>query len=319
MTRRFALAFGTLAFLGAAPSFAQLAWKWVQPWTPPRAAFQSIVRGCTIPQPFPRAAADDWICGQTGPIVRVTWWGTLSHPAQGTRPFYVAIYSSAATACVPAQLLYQTCVIPDTRLYVGTDCQQRRVYRLSAPLPAPFTQQVGTHYWLQISEADAESIQPQVENFRWSGHRPIVQCRAVQFPPNFVTPLLDACDGQPDDLSFALQSRSLSGTIRIAGAAPVPAVLLMELLHPETGEVAERLCVEPDEDGHYSVSPESPAGPYLVQLSAGGIIAVRRTMVLMDDQDNSLSFFDVFVGDLNADGRNDLTDLALVLSTFGLP
>lgn len=308
----------------AAPVLAQpvpIGWKYIQPWSPPRAAFESRVRSCAQPTPLNVVAMDDWICGQTGGIARITWWGTLSSPAQGQRPFYIAIYGTAAGACVPnlQQRLYSTCVIPDYSKYVGTDCQQRRVFRLSAPLPAtlPFVQQQGTHYWLQISEADVESIRPNLEDFRWSGHRPIVNCPAVQTPPSFVTPLRDACDQQPDDLAFGLQSRDISGVLTPAGSLIRPVVFVMEIRSLE-GDLLETLCLEPDDNGHFFGAPEVPDGDYIAVIRGGGLVSRSQPITLADGQCTMASFFDVFYGDLDGDGSVRLTDLSMLLSGFGL-
>ena len=297
-----------------------LAWKYVQPWTPPRAAFTSRVISCEQPSPFPQIAMDDWICGASGRITRVTWWGTLNTPLQAQRPFYIAVYGSAATACVPnpADLQFQICVVPDYAKYVGTDCQQRRVYRMSAALPAtnPFVQQQGTHYWLQISEADQQSVQVNVENFRWSGHRQIQNCRAVQAPPAWIQPLIDPCDQQPDDLSFALQSRDIAGTINPGGL--VPPIMVLEL-HTPAGDLLETLPVEPDDQGRFFLAPEVPDGPYVAVLRGGCALEKRATIMLQDGQCTMIdSFFDIFYGDINADGSIGLTDLSMMLAGFGL-
>jgi hypothetical protein len=309
-----------LGVLSASTALAQGGWKWFQPWTPPRAAFESRVVGCGNPQPLNRVAADDWVCFRSGPIVRVTWWGTLSDPAQGARPFYLAIYANQGAVCAPDfdQRLYQACIVPNVVRYRGTDCQNRRVYMMSALLPTtnPFVQQLGTHYWLQISEADQQSIRVGLEDFRWSGHRPIELCHAVQFPP-LVTPLLDACDQQPDDLSFALFSRDIAGQVMPPGGVRAPGVLQLDIFRTD-GELAETLPVELDAEGRFSANPESPDGTYVAVLRGGGLLPMRQTLMLQDGMCTPLSFFDVFYGDLDGDGHNTLTDLALQLASFGL-
>ncbi|MFN0136519.1 MAG: hypothetical protein ACKVS9_10445 [Phycisphaerae bacterium] len=297
-----------------------LAWKYIQPWTPPRASFTSKVRSCQQPSPFPLIAMDDWICGASGRISRITWWGTLNTPAQAQRPFYIAVYGNTAGACVPnlQDQRFQACLVPDYVKYVGTDCQQRRVYRMSAAMPAtnPFVQQQGTHYWLQISEADEQSVQFNVENFRWSGHRDIKNCRAVQAPPQWIQPLIDPCDQQPDDLAFGLQSRDIAGVINPGGL--VPPVMILEL-HTPTGDLLETLAVEPDDQGRFFLATEVPDGDYVAVLRGGCALEKRATIQLQDGQCTMIdSFFDIFYGDINADGGIGLTDLSLLLSGFGL-
>lgn len=313
-----------LAFVACAESaMAQLVplpWKYIQRWTPPRASFTSKVRSCQQPTPFPLIAMDDWICGASGRISRITWWGTLNTPAQAQRPFYIAVYGSVTGACVPnpQDQVFQICIVPDYAKYVGTDCQQRRVYRLSAALPATasFIQEQGTHYWLQISEADQESVQFNVENFRWSAHRDIQNCRAVQAPPQWIQPLIDPCDQQPDDLAFALQSRDIAGVINPGGL--VPPIMMLDLMTP-AGDLLESLPVEPDDMGRFFLAPEVPDGIYVAVLRGGCALEKRATIQLQDGHCTMIdSFFDIFYGDINGDGGIGLTDLSVLLSGFGL-
>jgi hypothetical protein len=168
---------------------------------------------------------------------------------------------------------------------------------------------------LQISEPDQQSIQVGVENFRWSGHRPIEFCPAVQFPP-MMQPILDACDGAPDDLAFALQARDISGTIVVPTGVLVPNPLQLRL-YDTAGMLREELVIEPDEGGNYDVAPESEDGMYVAEISGAGIIPSRRSVELVDGQCNRVSFFDVFYGDLNSDGACALDDLSIMLSNFG--
>lgn len=298
---------------------AQPAWKHVQPWTPPLASHESRVVSCTNRTPFTQIAADDWICGKTGRIVRFMWWGVLNTPAQAQRPFYIAIYRNLPGSCAPdlAQPIYQRCAVPDFVRYVGTDCQDRRVYRMGVAVPtaAAFVQQVDTHYWLQISEADAESVQPNVENFQWSAHRAIKNCEAIQFPP-FTQPILDACDGNRDDLAFALQSRDISGTITLPAGFSLRNPFLLSL-YDTAGNLLEEMPVELGADGSYTVNPESPEGVYIVELSGNGGLPKRATLDLRDDQINRLDFGGLNFGDLNGDDQISIEDLATLLANFG--
>lgn len=306
---------GALAAIPA--SLAQgVFWKYVQRWTPRLASHESRVFSCAQPQPFDEIAMDDWVCGATGPIVRVTWWGVLSSPAQARRPFYVAIYGSQPTACLPNQqaLLYSTCVVPNYIRFRGVDCEGRRVYQMSAIFPTaapPFTQQQGVHYWLQISEADAQSIRPQLEDFRWSSHRYIKNCPAISAPP-LTQPILDACDGEPEDLAFGLASRDIHGVI-----VGVRGPLQLSLFDPDTGDLVEQLVVEPGDDGAYTVNPEAPDGAYGLELSAPGMLPVRRTVMLANGMCTQIDFADVALGDLDGDGSVSINDLALMLANFG--
>jgi len=326
MSRRFACCV-CLCALGFVPSaWGQFfAWKWVQPWTPPWAAYESRVERCGLPTPLSRIALDDWICQRSGPIIRYSWWGTLSHPLQGRRPFYVAIYPASATACVPQLTpppLYQVCLVPDVVRLVGHDCQDRPVYFLSGIIPAgtaPFTQVAGNHYWLQISEADAESIRPGLEDFRWSSHRPINLCPAVQGPAPLTQPLLDPCDQREEDLAFGLNPRDISGNVAVGGV--IPAVLQLNLYTqgPAGPILRESMCVEPDPQGNFAVFPESPDGMYTAEMMGGGMRPIRQQIMLQEGTCARLSFFDIdiFYGDLNVNGFIDLPDLALLLAGFG--
>lgn len=309
------LILGTMSLLPSA--LAQgVVWKYVQPWTPRLASHESRVRSCSTPQPFAKVALDDWICGATGPIVRLHWWGVLSSPQQARRPFYVAIYATLPGACQPnpQALLYSACVTPNYIRYRGTDCEGRRVYHMSAVFPTTqpfFVQQAGQHYWLQISEADEESIRPQLEDFRWSSHRYIKNCPAVEAPP-VTQPLFDACDGGEEDLAFGLGSRDISGVIVGIGGP-----LTLSLFDPSSGDLVEEVVVEIGDEGNFTVNPEAPDGTYVLVLDGPGMLPIRRTVTLENGTCTRMSFFDVFVGDLDDDDQVSINDLALMLSSFG--
>lgn len=291
-----------------------LVWKFVQPWTARLAAHTSRVQTCTNPVPLPQIAADDWVCGATGPIIRIEWWGTLSDPAQAKRPFYVAFYSTLATACLPnlAQPIFQTCVVPDYCKQVGTDCQNRKVYKLSAPFTGPiFSQVQGTHYWVQISEADAESIRPGQEDFRWSSHRAVMNCPAISAFP-VTQPIMDACDQQPEDLAFGLASRTITITVN-----PGISTALLRILDPSSSELLESFPLEFDPDGHAVAIPELPDGMYIMELKIDGRLKQRIPAQLANGNTLVSSFFDVFYGDANGDAAIDLGDLSQVLSNYG--
>ncbi len=195
----------------AAPLPAQ-APKVNQPWSATQkwASFESRVKSCTGPTPFARVAMDDWVCNETGQIKTLVWWGAVNTGAQinPNRKYYIAVYPNMVQGqCKPGTSPIQKWCLTPTSTYAGLDCQNKRVYRFKVALNPPFNQVRGRHYWLQISEADAESARPGVEDFRWSGHRPHpLKCRALQRNPAMATftPLIDPCDNKPDELAFQL-------------------------------------------------------------------------------------------------------------------
>jgi len=349
--------FGVVAAVGCAagasaqvlPNLVPLpfpSFKWDQRYTPPRSTFTSRVVTCTAPQPSPVVAIDDWQCTKTGPIVRIGWWGWLSTTAQSQRPFYIAIYREDPTnQCRPImQPIYQACVVPDQVKLVSKSCEfvpgtnlQRPIYYLSAKLPTPFTQS-GTaanpqHLFLQISEIDSQSVQPNnIEDFRWAGRRPIQVCPAMQFggaAGGFIQPLLDACDQQPDDLSFRLFSRSvtvvLDPAVGIAGSVsfslfhtggsggdPVPTESVsLNFTKIEWGNIREQAHT-------VSLDFDSPDGTYMLEVRAPGALPQRRPIQLLEGTEFAVdSFFDIFYGDLDGDGFINTLDLTNFLGNFG--
>jgi hypothetical protein len=303
--------------LTAATGQAQVL-KFNQPWTPRLPAFESRVFSCANPQPMARAAMDDWVCPQSGPIIRVAWWGTLFAPAQGQRPFFVAIYPDNGN-CQPvlSQPLLRTCVRPDVVRVGPVDCQNRTVYYLSAPFPAgvAFTQVAGTRYWLQISEADAESIRPQLEDFRWSGHRAVNGCRAVQFGAPAVVPLPpDPCDDHTDDLAFRLYARQIIIHIPI-GVRALPTVFLARMFD-SSGVLADTVCVEPDGNGMAEVDTELPDGSYDLVLTGMGSPEIHRPVRLTTGQDTMVDISAMCFADTDGDGHVDVRDYLAFLANF---
>ncbi|MFM9959425.1 MAG: hypothetical protein ACKVZJ_15315 [Phycisphaerales bacterium] len=320
------------------PSF-----KWDQRYTPPRAVFPSRVATCG-PIPSPVVAMDDWQCTKPGPILRVDWWGWLRTPAQAQRPFYIAVYrENPNNTCQPgAQPIYQACVVPDQVRRVAKNCQTIAgtagglpIYYLSAKLPNPFFQD-GTptapqHFFLQISEIDSSSVQVGVDDFCWAGRRPIQVCPALQrfAGGGIVQPLLDACDQQPDDLSFRLRSRGVAGTLN--PNIPVPGSVTFRLFTP--GDVGPGREIEvlswswgasnptaapqPGEN-NFSVDFDSPDGNYILEVHVPGALPQHRPIVLQEGTEFQVdSFFDVFLGDLNGDRAINTTDLTAFLANFG--
>jgi len=293
--------------------------KIMQNWTPPRGAVESRVLSCTNPAPLGRVAFDDWICPQTGPLIRVCWYGVVLTPGQLAlgRRYYVAIYSHGGV-CGPANLLYQTCVTPDYRRFCGFDCRQRRVFLFSAPIPPPvFTQTVGTHYWLQISEEDATSARVGVEDFRWSAHLPIMNACATQspFPPGCCIP--DDCPNPIlVDLTFHLSAATIAGTINLTARIPgAPAIFQMRLLTP-AGDLVESMCLETDDGGNYWLAPEAPDGTYAVEVIGMGMRPLRGTVMIQMGMEARLDFPNVFYGNLDGDMDTDLADFQLLQLGF---
>ena len=327
----------SLVTLAAAPALAQVTsanpFKVDQRWVAPLAAHTSIVDNCQGAQvTFAPIAMDDFLCTKNGPLVRIQWWGTMDNanlPVQ--RRFFVRIWSDAGTAaCRPAQPLWQNCV-DATFQVVGTDCTNRRVFRFSANLPQPwFVQTAGTRYWIQISEVDRGNVagqapfspRPGVVDWRWSAHRSIKMCPALQRNANgtFVQPLLDPCDQQPDDLAFRIFSRAITGTIP---GTPGLSIALrntysFDLYRPGTTELIESLVIEPNADGSFEAYPEAPDGAYDIRIRGGGSTGLLLPAVqLADGEVQDFGELTLPKGDANFDGRVNFTDITEVLANLG--
>lgn len=272
---------------------------------------------------------DDWVCTRTGPIIRVDWWGTMPRElaeAQAQRPFYVAIYADNGN-CQPVlqQPLYARCIRVDVFKFAGIDCQNRPVFYFSArllPMPGsnqPFIQQEGRRYWLQISEADRESVRPQVEDFRWSGHRPVRGCRALQARPGvdggFVfNPLFDPCDDLVDDLAFRL--RSSSHIIHISSGHSKSIFRLS--LYDNQRNLVQSMCVEPDDNGNDVLDMEVPPGTYTAVLEGMSMLRKAQEITVNEEGlEGRMSFFDIYYGDTDLDNVIDDRDLQEILFNFG--
>lgn len=319
------------------PSF-----KWDQRYTPPRATFTSKVTACTQPQAAPQVALDDWLCTKPGPILRLGWWGWLRAPAQGQRPYYVAIYrENPNNPCQPLfPPIYSGCMVPDQVKLVSKSCETvpgtnnpLPIYYMSAKLNPPFTQN-GTaaapeHYFIQISEADQQSLQFGVEDFRWAGRRPIQVCPALQFPAaagGFIQPILDRCDQQPDDLSFRLFSRTVTGTL--TPTVKIPGAVTFRLYKPGQTNRGDEIEVVSwswgasnptviDGENRFDVDFDSPDGTYVLEVHAPGALPRRSTIVLQEGTETDAGGVHVAVGDLNGDGFINTIDLTLFLGSFG--
>ncbi|MFH1418541.1 MAG: hypothetical protein ABII12_09695 [Planctomycetota bacterium] len=205
----------------------------------------------------------------------------------------------------------------------GADCEDNRIYKLSAPWPetAPFNAIAGVRYWLQISEPDLESLAAGVEDFRWSAHRPVVDCPAMQAPPLGVLPP-DSCDGQQNDLAFTLNSRILKINI--------PPVVAPETLFTDSvwrwelrelgGLMCEAGCAFADEEGDAILAPESPDGAYVLNVCSTGTEPQEATVLLETGTEMDVQFGDVCIGDTNRDAVIDALDIQqFVTCVLGLP
>lgn len=281
--------------------------RWRQPWNKRRPPYSSIVANCANPAPSPLIAMDDFFCDEDARIRRVSWWGVLSSPQQANRPFYIAIYLDNQQ-CFPQQPpVFQDCVTPRYASVVGTDCLGNQVWRFSAVLSAPFMATAGQRYWLQISEEDTSSVRVGAEDFRWSAHRPVVECRALQGPPLMPLPL-DPCDQEENDLSFVLRGRSISIVVPI----PIPPELpsfTWTLRSIDPPVIVDSGCVTLDRQGRGYIDPEAEDGRYELVLYGLGAEAVMMPVELRDGEDTAVQVPEICIGDSNLDGDIDNEDI----------
>lgn len=317
-----------LAQGGALPLFKPF--KYSQPWISPLAGHLSVVDSCQGNQvTWAPVAFDDWVCTKSGPIVRLQWWGeSLAPNQQPIKYFYVRIWSNSATACLPSQPLYTACIQANARP-AGTSCRNRRVYLYSAVLPQPyFTQVVGTHYWLQISEVDRVGpvagipASPVIgaPDFAWAAHRNIKNCNAVsRNAAGAITGvLLNPCDNIEDDLSFRLGSWVLVGHLTPAPRHKGP--FLMQLHDPATGALVDTQCFIPFEDGSYEVEPDCPDGVYDVYILGGSSHGLLLPAVQMADGSViPLPTATLALGDADGDGDSDFDDITQVITNWIVP
>lgn len=302
------------------PGSILFGWKYRQPYTPPYGAVESRVRFCqdTTIAPGYRVAGDDWICSRTGPIRRISWCGVVLDPNQlsATRRYKITFYNGTTASCQPIQPpICSVCVVPKWKL-ISQDCQGRRVYEFTAQLPAGcFNQTEGNRYWVEIAEEDETSARFGVPDFLWSSHLPIANCPAYQRGGGFFTqPVMEDCQQQPTDLSFSVGSR----LIIVSNPVPLTPVVLVVFTDPATGAMVGSEPVVPNDDGTLVFDPEIPDGDYIMTLRVPCALPVQLPVQLRDGQTWQVdSFFDIFYGDLNFDGRIGLPDIAPIINNWG--
>ena len=183
---------------------------YAQPYTPRQSSFESRIYSCGATRPYMRIALDDWRAAANSPITKIEFWGNLANIGQSGKQFYFAVYKNnpATNKPVMPNPIWKMCMKTAAAPTNYIDCKGKMVFKLTAifPLATCFKQIAGERYWLQISEADKESFKLNVEDFRWSGRRPIVNFPAVQYTSTgaIIPTLVDVCDNLRDDLSFVL-------------------------------------------------------------------------------------------------------------------
>jgi len=299
--------------LAALPALAQN-----QPWSSPNGAVTSTVWDCPSHTPYPKVAMDDFQFTVNTNFNTIEWWGVVTNVAQLNKRYYIAILSNTAQGfcpapCNPAAVLQSWCLTPSHRT-AGTDCQNRTVYRFRVVLPAPgFTAAANTKYWLQVSEIDQESFVVAAEDFHWSGYRDLRLCDAQQRDAvgTISCSIVDDCPiPKRTDLAYRLYS-SLSGVIVLPAAVLPPMVFLAEIRPAGADPLSPPMyvtCVEPDDNGQYFLDHGLPDGNYNVTLIGMGVARPTRSVTIQNGV-GACSFFDVFVGDLNNDGKADGMDI----------
>jgi hypothetical protein len=206
------------------------------------------------------------------------------------------------------------------------DCQNRTVWYYTALLTPPFTQTAGMRYWLQISEVDGVVGGPasptlNAVDFRWSAHRPIAICPAVNRNPitGATNPLIDPCDNQPDDLAFRLYSRTISGTIAPAPQPGTrPGVYRFCLRDPGSLALLEAVELSVDDEGHFYFPSDLPIGTYRCYVN--GMSGVERDLGLINlanNADHDLGTIGQMRGDVDGDDRVTFADITALLTGFG--
>ena len=319
------LAVVCISLAAAAPAWAQR-----QPWQAPNGAVESRLDACTVGfHALNRVAMDDFQYGANTTIKRIRWWGVVLDPTQQqlTKRFFIAIWGNQTAGvcpggCNPTQIVANWCLAPTTAV-AGQDCNGRTVYRFSVCLLAPgFTAAANTKYWLQISEIDTESARLGVEDFRWSGYRYPEDadhtrlCDAQQRDAagaSICTIFDDCVPAVETDLSYELRTTCFVIVFPPIIAAPIGVLAEVRPLGAASGPPIMVEALQLDGDGTGHLDAELPDGQYEVRLIGMGLARPKAMLNVMGGQGTS-SFFDVFVGDLNNDGRADGNDTQLLVN-----
>lgn len=313
-------------------------WRYFQPWNQQLDAVSTRVDACgAIPPVVGRIAYDDFIIdpndleqGQDRVrITRVVWWGVLTHadPRQpddfsDAPPFRIAFHLDDGADCEPAALIAERCPVVATYSSVGTDCNGWAVYRFSAAVgdPANPIELTPGHYWLSIAEVDENDGADPDEDFRWSGHRRIKNCSALQIDPwgGITRPLISTCTHERKmDLAFGLMGRTIRGSEGDAGLTAGGSGRL-EFRDSSTGVMLERMTVEIDSNGVFFVQSALDPGLYTARLEMSGALPAEAPLTIYPDRSSAILFPALVQGDLTGDGCVDLADLSLTLTAYGI-
>ncbi len=326
-----------LFLFAVSPAWGQF--KWPQPWHyPDGPVHDTRVQSCASPTIVTQVALDDFQCTATGPITWLTWSGDLPNgPAQRFKRFYIRIWSHTFSPCTPcgnpgAPVSPIYCVQPHS-IKLGLNCDGKRVWGFWAPLTPPFTQTDGTHYWLQVSEIDDESINPGLVDFRWSTWD-LNHTGLGNLCPAMFLPIPPSCDlgaicephlnpagyANGPDLAFKLKTTLVAGVI-LAPTLPLPppTVFVAEFRTMAGGEVVYTETVEPADDGAYAIDPGLPDGMYLMTLRGMGMGSQTRMITVGGGVAMGADFVIDRLGDLNNDELVNGLDIPIIVSGLLAP
>jgi hypothetical protein len=135
-------------------------------------------------------------------------------------------------------------------------------------------------------------------------------------------PIYDACDGNPNDLAFALTSRAIVGTVTPPGGFDAANVVLQAQLRDlQTGELLESIPVEVYDNDmvfDFEVWPEYTSGDFLLELHGMGAIPLQATITLESGTETVTDFTLWSLGDLSGDGHVRVEDLGILLPNYGM-
>jgi hypothetical protein len=305
---------------------------WNQPWTEPYGSFVSIVKNCggqqlnTLP-----IALDDFECEQNGTLRRVVWWGSIAPGDTPPPNFYIRIWTHSNNQCRPnVPLSAGQCVTPMVLADLAEDCEGRRVCVFSAALPTPVGIPAG-HHWIQISEIDDSSPTPDAPDWKWSAHRPVRVCQAVQRSAAGVItqPLNDPCVAAPqvlhDDLAFAFRTASV--IFRLRGPAPADLAArayTVEIIDPMSNvRLGTETVMFKDDPQPFSLPHLFPMdldgwiGTLKLVIRAPGALPIERMVTVPPNgADIDLGELPMTYGDTNGDGRLNFQDLTYLLANW---